>query len=55
MWELDDGLTEAERECDDIGHLAVRYVYDDGNGFSDDPIEAHCEHCGREVYVEEWP
>lgn len=55
MWELDDGLTEAERECDDIGHLCIRYFYDDRGLHPDDPVWARCDHCGREVDPVEWP
>lgn len=52
-WEIDDGLTPAERECDDIGHLSVRYEYGPDDQ-ADDVTAAWCEHCGREVLADEW-
>ncbi len=52
MWELDDGLTAAERECDDMGHLCVVYEY---NAEDDDEASgAHCEWCGRDVDMDGW-
>lgn len=53
VWEIDDGLTPQERECDDIGHLSVRYEYGSDDQ-ADDPTAAWCEHCGREVFADEW-